>query len=71
MERVSLEKKFDINDRCKLKYTTSNPEYEEVNIGSQEDPRSIKIGKILDPQERKEVIGFGLRIHGFVPLVIQ
>ena len=56
MERVYLEKKFDINDRCKLKYTTSNPEYEEVNIGSQEDPRPIKIDKILDPQERKEVI---------------
>ena len=56
MERVSLERKFNRDDRCKLKDTTSNPEYEEVNIGSQEDPRPIKIGKILDPQERKEVI---------------
>ena len=57
MERVLLEKKFDRNDQCKLKgEITSNSDYEEVNIGSQEDLRLIKIGKILDPQERKEVI---------------
>ena len=48
MERVSLEKKFDRNDRCKLKDTASNLDYEEVNIGSQKDLRPIKVGKILD-----------------------
>ena len=51
-----MERKFDRYDMCKLKDTTSNPEYEEVNIGSQEDPRLINIDKILDPQERKEFI---------------
>ena len=36
--------------------STSNSEYEEVNVGSQEDPRLIKVGKILNSQERKEFI---------------
>ena len=56
MERVSLENKFDRDDRCKLKDTTSNTKYEEVNIGSQEYPCTIKVCKILDSRERKEVI---------------
>ena len=56
VERVSLERKFDRDDWWQLEDTTSNPEYEEVNIGSQEDPCLIKIGKTLDPQEIKEVI---------------
>ena len=50
MEKVSMEKIFDRNDRCKQKKdTTRGFEYEEVNIGSQEDPCLIKIGKTLYP----------------------
>ena len=57
MERVLLETKFDRNYWCKLKEEiTSNSEYEEVNVGSREDPRPIKVGNVLDSQERKEFI---------------
>ena len=51
---VALEQSFDRQDRHKNKKEKRKPEdYLEINIGTIEEPRMIKIGKGTSEKERK------------------
>ena len=50
---VSLEKIFDLDDVAREPQLVPNCEYvEEVNIGIEEQPKIIKIARILSPESK-------------------
>ena len=55
---VTLESLFDKEDKRKDKVESSKPsscsDYEKVNIGSEENPKMVLIGKDLTSQEKEE-----------------
>lgn len=55
---IALEKLFDIQDRHKNKEEKSSKpsDYMEVNIGTNVEPKMIKIGKSTLEKERNEII---------------
>jgi hypothetical protein len=53
---ASLEKIFDMHDMYKKKKVVKHGSYIEINIGTEEVPRFIKIGKGTSEKERKELI---------------
>ena len=54
---VPLEELFDRNDVAKNpKISPSNDEVEDYNIGSEDDPKVIKLSKALDPKNRNKYI---------------
>jgi hypothetical protein len=54
---TSLERIFDKHDMHKRKKEVVKPDsYIEINIGTEEVPRFIKIGKGTSEKERKELI---------------
>ena len=53
---VEWEKAFDRQDRCKKKEIRKLKDYIEINIGTEEEPRKIKIGKGTSEKERNNLI---------------
>ena len=54
---VPLEEIFDRNDVAKNpKVSLDNDEVEDYNIGSEDDPKVIKLSKALDPENRNKYI---------------
>ena len=53
---VEWERAFDRKDTCKKKETRKLKDYIEINIGIEEEPRKIKIGKGTSEKERKNLI---------------
>ena len=53
---VEWERAFDRQDRCKKKEIRKLEDYIEVNIGTEEEPRKIKIRKGTSVEERKNLI---------------
>ena len=53
---VEWERAFDRQDRCKYKETRKLEDYIEINIGTEEEPRKIKIGKGTSEKERKNLV---------------
>ena len=53
---VEWERDFDRQGRCKKKETRKLEDYIEINIGTEEEPRKIKIGKGTSEKERKNLI---------------
>ena len=50
---IEWERAFDRQDRCKRKETRKLEDYIEINIGTEEEPRKIKIGlELLRKRER-------------------
>jgi hypothetical protein len=68
---ISLENIFNINDMCKNKKEIVKPsDYIELNIGSDQDPRMIKIGKGTSEKERKDLINIVNKYRDFFPLYL-
>jgi hypothetical protein len=60
---TTLEKIFDMHDMHKKKKEVIKPgSYIEVNIGTEEAPRLIKIGKGTSEKERKQLISLQIRL---------
>ena len=53
---VEWEKAFDRKNRCKNKENRKLEDYIEINIGTKEEPRKIKIGKGTSEKERKNLV---------------
>ena len=53
---VKQERTFYTQDRYKKKETSKLEDYIEINIGIEEEPRKIKIGKGTSEKERKNLV---------------
>ena len=67
---VEWKRSFDRQDRYKKKKTRKLEDYIEINIGTEEEPRKIKIGKGTSEKERKNLVELVKEFRDVFPFYI-